>query len=170
MMRRDPDSWAFAGWLAIAAAVVGVLAWQVVATYELAYPRVLFAALVLPGLAWLRIRRERRSDAQVRVSALRGHPQRPFDPLALLRPAAFAASLAGAALLLLAMARPQSSDNKEDITREGIDIILAMDLSGSMLARDLKPDRLEASKAVAAEFIDARPDDRIGLVVYEGEA
>ena len=70
----------------------------------------------------------------------------------------------------MAMARPQSEDNWQDVQREGIDIVIALDISASMLAKDLRPDRLEASKQVAIDFIDGRPNDRIGLVVYEGEA
>ncbi len=70
----------------------------------------------------------------------------------------------------MAMARPQSEDNWQDVQREGIDIVIALDISASMLAKDLRPDRLEASKQVAMDFIDGRPNDRIGLVVYEGEA
>jgi len=66
--------------------------------------------------------------------------------------------------------RPQSSSSWQDVKTEGIDIVIAMDISGSMLARDFDPDRLEASKNVAAEFIRNRPNDRIGLVVYSGES
>ena len=73
-------------------------------------------------------------------------------------------------LLIIALARPQSKKNRHDITVEGIDIMLAMDISGSMLAMDFKPNRIEASKNVAMEFIDGRPNDRIGLVIFSGEA
>ena len=71
-----------------------------------------------------------------------------------------------AALLIIAIARPQSSINWEESTTEGIDIVLAMDISGSMLAQDLKPDRLEASKNVAIDFISKRKNDRVGLVIF----
>ena len=73
-------------------------------------------------------------------------------------------------LLVVASARPQSSSSVEDLTREGIDIILSMDLSASMLSKDFNPNRLEASKKVAAQFVEERPNDRIGVVAYEGEA
>jgi len=73
-------------------------------------------------------------------------------------------------LLIIVVARPQRSDRYQDVTTEGIDIILAIDISGSMLARDFKPDRLEASKNVATEFISGRPYDRMGLVVFSGES
>jgi Ca-activated chloride channel family protein len=73
-------------------------------------------------------------------------------------------------LLIMVIARPQATDSFHNTTVEGIDIVLALDISGSMLARDFKPDRLEASKNVATEFISGRPYDRIGLVVFSGES
>ena len=73
-------------------------------------------------------------------------------------------------LLIIALARPQSSTNWEESTTEGIDIILSMDISGSMLAEDLKPNRLEASKEVAMNFISKRANDRVGLVIFSGES
>lgn len=73
-------------------------------------------------------------------------------------------------LLTIAAARPQSSSSVEDLTREGIDIVLSMDLSASMLSKDFAPNRLEASKTVATDFVNDRPNDRIGVVAYEGEA
>ena len=74
------------------------------------------------------------------------------------------------AALILGLARPQSKHSWQDVRTEGIDIVLAIDISASMLAKDFKPDRLEASKAVAAKFIENRPDDRIGLVIFSGES
>lgn len=73
-------------------------------------------------------------------------------------------------LLLVALARPQTNYDESEITTEGIDIVLAMDVSPSMLAKDFMPDRLEAAKREALEFIDKRPHDRIGLVVFAGES
>lgn len=81
-----------------------------------------------------------------------------------------AARLIVFALLVVALARPQSSLKEENIETEGIDIILSMDVSGSMLACDLKPDRLTAAKQVASDFVSGRPNDRIGLVVFAGES
>lgn len=72
--------------------------------------------------------------------------------------------------LLVALARPQTSFDESKVTTEGIDIVLAMDVSSSMLARDFKPNRLDAAKQVALDFIDGRPNDRIGLVVFSGES
>ncbi len=78
--------------------------------------------------------------------------------------------IAAFALLLAALARPQSSYDEEKVTTEGIDIVMAIDISTSMLAQDFKPNRLEAAKKEALQFIDARKNDRIGLVVFAGES
>jgi len=82
----------------------------------------------------------------------------------------FGLRMIAASLLILALARPQTNLNRQDISVEGIDIMLATDISSTMLAEDLKPNRLEAAKDVAIEFISSRPDDRIGLVVFSGES
>lgn len=74
------------------------------------------------------------------------------------------------ALLIVILARPQSTNSWSNSSTEGIDIMLAMDISGSMLAQDLKPNRLEAAKDVAASFINGRPNDNIGLVVFSAES
>ena len=73
-------------------------------------------------------------------------------------------------LLIIVLARPQSSNRWEQVTTEGIDIVMCMDVSGSMRAMDFKPNRLEASKNVGIEFVNAREDDRFGLVVFAGES
>lgn len=72
--------------------------------------------------------------------------------------------------LVIALARPQSALSEKEISTQGIDIVLSLDISGSMLARDFQPDRLEAAKKVAMQFIKERPRDRIGLVVFSGES
>ena len=77
---------------------------------------------------------------------------------------------AALALIVIAIARPRSSEQIEKVDTEGIDIILAMDVSTSMLARDLTPDRINASKDIAIEFISQRPSDRMGIVVFAGES
>ncbi len=74
------------------------------------------------------------------------------------------------ALILVALARPQSSSTEENIKTFGIDMVLSMDVSSSMLAQDFKPDRLEAAKEVASRFIQARPNDRMGVVIFGGES
>jgi Ca-activated chloride channel family protein len=73
-------------------------------------------------------------------------------------------------LLIIVLARPQSRSSWKDVKTEGIDIVLSLDISSSMLAKDFKPNRLDAAKDIAEEFIDSRPNDRIGLVIFSGEA
>ena len=87
-----------------------------------------------------------------------------------LRHLPFILKIFAAIFLIIALARPQSSINWQESTTKGIDILLAMDISGSMLAQDLKPNRLEASKNVALDFISKRMNDRIGLVIFSGES
>lgn len=72
--------------------------------------------------------------------------------------------------IIFVLARPQSTSSGENVSTEGIDIILATDISGSMLAEDFRPNRIEAAKKVAMDFIDGRPNDRIGLVIFSGES
>lgn len=78
--------------------------------------------------------------------------------------------LLGVSFIILALARPQSRSSWKDIKTEGIDIVISMDISLSMLAKDFKPNRLEVAKEVIMDFIDARPNDKIGLVIFSGEA
>ncbi len=82
----------------------------------------------------------------------------------------FALRMLTLVLLIVALARPQSVSSKQNVSIEGIDIVIALDVSSSMLARDFKPDRLEAAKNIASDFISKRPNDRIGLVIFSGEA
>ncbi len=113
------------------------------------------------------------------ISAGRRHPKIKLSTFSQLEKSNFSNILvripfllraAGIALLIIALARPQSQLSWKDVTTEGIDIIISMDISVSMLARDFEPNRLESSKEVAEKFIDERPNDRMGLVVYEGES
>lgn len=87
-----------------------------------------------------------------------------------LRVIPFILKLLAFAAAIVALARPQSSLSGKNVKTEGIDIMMALDISSSMLAEDLKPNRIEAAKKVAEEFIDSRPNDRIGLVVFGGES
>ena len=90
--------------------------------------------------------------------------------MSLVRHLPFVLRVSALALIIVAIARPRSSEEMEKIDTEGIDIVLAMDVSTSMLARDLVPDRLSASKDIAIEFIAQRPTDRMGIVVFAGES
>jgi Ca-activated chloride channel family protein len=82
----------------------------------------------------------------------------------------FVLRLLAIALLIVVLARPQSRSSWKDVKTEGIDIVMSLDISGSMLAKDFKPNRLEAAKEVAVDFIDGRINDRIGLVIFSGES
>ena len=90
--------------------------------------------------------------------------------MALLRHIPFVLRIFALSMVIVAIARPRSSEQMERVDTEGIDIILAMDVSTSMLARDLTPDRINASKDIAIEFIAQRPSDRMGIVVFAGES
>lgn len=92
------------------------------------------------------------------------------SPLAAARHLPFAFRIAAVSLIVIAIARPRSSSEMEKVDTEGIDIVFAMDVSTSMLARDFEPDRLSASKDIAIEFISQRPSDRMGIVVFAGES
>ncbi|MBK7945507.1 MAG: VWA domain-containing protein [Flavobacteriales bacterium] len=138
--------------------------------FELANPEWLMAALCFIPVIALVLWRLQRKPSLTRLSVLTDRMPKRMSPRVALRALPFAALCGGVALLLIALARPQAEDSSEERHSEGIDIVIALDVSGSMLARDLKPDRLEAAKRVAMDFIDGRPNDRIGLVVYEGDA
>lgn len=90
--------------------------------------------------------------------------------LAVLRHLPFALRFVALSMIVIALARPRSSSDVEKIDSEGIDIVLAMDVSTSMLARDFTPDRISAAKDIAIEFISQRPSDRMGIVVFAGES
>lgn len=169
-MRADKDRWAALVWMLAMAGGAGWGTWYMLRKYEAAQPRLLWALGLVVILAVLYLWRNKARSVQVQLPTLSVLANGPFDLLAPLRHAPTALALLGLSGLLLALARPQSKDHREDVKVEGIDIIISLDISTSMLAKDLRPDRLEASKAVAMDFIDQRPNDRIGLVVYEGEA
>ena len=134
-----------------------------------AQPNYLFFLLLIPVLVAWYFYRQRKNYADIRISSTTGFEEVKKSLRLYLFHSLYGFRLLAVALLIIALARPQSSLSRQDITVEGIDIIMAMDVSGSMLARDFRPDRLEASKDVAMEFIDGRPDDRIGLIIFSGE-
>lgn len=156
--------------LAVGSLLAGGLWWYFRESYDYANPEWFWLLLAIPVMAlyeWFRPL----PHGEVRISSLGlfGHDIS-SDWMAMLRPTTFVVSSAALTLLILAVARPQSQSKWQDTNTEGIDIVISFDVSGSMLARDFEPDRLEAGKKLGIQFIERRPHDRIGLVIYEGEA
>ncbi len=123
----------------------------------------------VPMIVWY-ILRQRKAGASIQFSSVSGFAGIPKSWKYYFRHLLFILQLAVMSLLIVVMARPQSSNNWQNVTTEGIDIVIALDISGSMLARDFQPDRLEAAKNVATEFISGRRNDKVGLVVFSGES
>ncbi|GGK37755.1 MULTISPECIES: vWA domain-containing protein [Flavobacteriaceae] len=138
--------------------------------FEFLHPQFLWLLVLIPILAiWLFLVRKKES-ATLTVSSLKGFEVKP-STLSKLKPFLHVLRLVALTLLIIALARPRNvSVSKRTKTNKGIDIVMAIDVSASMLARDLKPNRLEALKKVATEFVNQRPNDRIGIVVYAGES
>jgi Ca-activated chloride channel family protein len=136
-----------------------------------ANPHYLYLLLLLiPLMAWY-IYRLRKKQASLQVSALDAfNTPKATTFKVYMRHLPFVLRMVAIAVLILILARPQSTDNWDTRSTEGIDIMLVMDISGSMLAEDLKPNRIEAAKNVAMAFINGRPNDNIGLVVFSGES
>ncbi|MDX9930580.1 MAG: VWA domain-containing protein, partial [Bacteroidales bacterium] len=135
-----------------------------------AYPYFLILLAIVPLLAGWYIWRNNRSHASLTISATQQVEAFSATFRHYLRHILFEIRLLVIVAGILILARPQSTDRWQDVTTEGIDIMLAIDISGSMLARDFNPDRIEAAKNVATEFISGRPYDRMGLVVFSGES
>lgn len=137
------------------------------ANFSFAQPYFLLLLLLLPVWWWRQSRRKAASLRLTSVSALARQPKSWKARLLFLLPLLTSLAMAG---IIIALARPQTSSLNETVESEGIDIAISLDVSGSMLAEDFKPNRIEAAKKLAAEFIDARPTDRIGLVIFAGES
>ncbi|MDR1455624.1 MAG: VWA domain-containing protein [Tannerella sp.] len=136
-----------------------------------ANPAYLYLLLLLVPLTGWYIWKMRKNQASMQVSSARAFvPSATNTWKVYLRHVPHVLRMAAVAFLIVVLARPQSTDNWQNSTTEGIDIMLAMDISSSMLAEDLKPNRLEAAKNVAAAFINGRPNDNIGLVVFSAES
>jgi Ca-activated chloride channel family protein len=133
-------------------------------------PEFFWLFLLIPvAIAWLYWRRNTQS-ATLKISSIQGFKSSK-SLLARLKPLLGVMRLVALSSLIVAMARPRTVDiSNKTKTTKGIDIVMAIDVSGSMLAKDLKPNRMEALKRVAADFAGERPNDRIGLVVYASEA
>jgi len=138
--------------------------------FEFVNPIFFWLLLALPVLvAWYLWKRNKQT-ATLKISSVKGFKSGK-NWIARLKPILFVLRLLALAAIIVALARPRTVDESTRIkTTKGIDIVMAIDVSASMLARDLKPNRLEALKTVAARFIQARPNDRIGLVEYAGES
>lgn len=135
-----------------------------------AEPYFLLFLLIIPLMLVWYIFKHKNQSATFQYSSLLPLQSYKSSPKTKLRHSLLALRLLCIAFIIIAIARPQTSLSKHDIKVEGIDIILANDISGSMLAEDFKPNRLEAAKQVAKDFIAGRPTDRIGLIVFSGES
>ena len=135
-----------------------------------ANPEYLFLLLLLlPIVGWY-MYELRNSDASVQVSDTRVLAAQPKSIRIWLLHVPFVLRIAVITLISIALARPQLTNKWSSQSTEGIDIMMALDISGTMLAEDLRPNRLEAAKKVASDFVIARPNDQIGLVVFAGES
>ncbi len=137
---------------------------------ELANPEYLWGLIALPLVIVWYVYKRKLQQARLTISSTKGF-EGVRSNLARFQPLLFVFRICALALVVLALARPQTVDvSSRTKTNKGIDIVMAIDVSSSMLAQDLKPSRLNALKEVAADFIDDRQNDRIGLVVYAGES
>jgi len=133
-------------------------------------PNLLYLLLLLvPVIVWY-VFNHKRTHASIQVSTIKGIGKNHITYKHILRHVVFTFRILVMALIIIAIARPQSTLNWKNEESEGIDIVLALDVSSSMLARDFEPDRLEAAKDLAIQFIAGRRNDKIGLVVFSGES
>ena len=135
-----------------------------------ANPNLLYLLIVIvPVIVWY-VLNHKRTHASIQVSTIKGIGKNHLTYKHILRHVVFAFRVIVIGLIIMAIARPQSTLSWRNEESEGIDIILALDISSSMLARDFQPNRMEAAKDLAIQFIAGRRNDRIGLVVYSGES
>lgn len=125
--------------------------------------------LLVPMITWY-IWRHKKAGASIQFSSDMGFAKIPRNWKYYFRHSVFLSIIFSMSFLIMALARPQSSNSWSNVTTEGIDIVIALDISSSMLAMDFQPNRLEAAKDVATQFISGRPNDKIGLVVFSGES
>lgn len=133
-------------------------------------PEYLFLLLLLIPIIFWYIKEIHKSNASLQISSHRSLALFPKSKKQKFLHVPFVLRCLTLIFIIIALARPQASNSWRTQNTEGIDIMMALDISGTMLAEDLKPNRLEASKAVASEFILSRPNDNIGLVVFSGES
>jgi Ca-activated chloride channel family protein len=133
-------------------------------------PEFFWLFLLLPAAVVWFIWKRKQQSATLKISSVKGFKAQK-SLLAKLKPLLFVLRLLALSSLIIAMARPRKVDiSSQTKSTKGIDIVMAIDVSGSMLAKDLKPNRMEALKKVAENFVEGRPNDRIGIVVYASEA
>ncbi len=144
--------------------------WSEISDLQFANPGFFWLLLLLPMMTAWYLWRMKIQDAAFQFSSLSLLGIKRSSPKSAFKHLAFVCRILGIAAMIAAIARPQSRSQWKDIKTEGIDIVLSLDVSYSMLAKDFKPNRIEAAKEVAVEFIDSRPNDRIGLVLFGGEA
>jgi len=135
---------------------------------DFAYPRILSFFLLMPFLAWWYIAKSGKKSGSIKVSTIHSFRGSTFKTK--LRHLPFILRLLALSCLLVALARPQKRNDEQLTSGEGIDIVVCMDVSGSMLSRDFQPNRLVVARDMAAEFIRNRPIDRISLVIFAGES
>ncbi|CAM1351848.1 MULTISPECIES: vWA domain-containing protein [Tenacibaculum] len=138
--------------------------------FEFHSPEFLWLLLLIPLLALWNFFTRKKDSAKLKIASIKGfNVKSSFLPK--LKPIVYALRLFALASIIIALARPRNvSISKKTKSNRGIDIVMAIDVSASMLAKDLKPNRLEALKRVATDFVNRRPNDRIGIVVYAGES
>jgi len=137
---------------------------------EFLHPQYLYLLLLLiPLIVWYVVRLSR-TQASFTLASTHAFKEMKPDFRAYMRHFPFLLRLLSLTLVIIVIARPQSVSSWEESETQGIDIVLALDVSGSMLAQDLQPDRLQAARKVAAEFITDRGNDNIGLVIFAGES
>jgi Ca-activated chloride channel homolog len=138
--------------------------------FEFLNPQFLWLLVLIPVLAAWYVLIRKTDSASLTIASTKGFEVKP-SILSKLKPLLYVLRLIALTLLIVALARPRNVEvSKKTKTNKGIDIVMAIDVSASMLARDLKPNRLEALKVVATDFVNQRPNDRIGIVVYAGES
>ncbi len=137
---------------------------------QFAYPQFFWLLLLIPAMLLWQWKVASAKKVRLKLSSDDGFQnyQPSFRQRLVFMPFLF--RLLSVICIIIALARPQSSSQAQQVSTEGISIVLAMDISGSMLAEDFKPNRIEAAKKVAIDFIDHRPNDLIGLVIFSGES
>lgn len=137
---------------------------------EFAKPHWLWLFLIYIPLIFFYLKRYKKAQPSVQISSLKAFKGLSTSYKVYLRHGLFVLRLLAVGCLIIIICRPQTHDSWESSKTEGTDIILAMDMSTSMLARDFKPDRFEAAKDVASQFISGRESDNIGIVIFAGES